>query len=351
MTVTGAPRHRSCRRASCFGCSVLACWPRVRTFRSNSPRMRPSRYRFVAASALVAASPLAAAPGCSRGIHTEPEPLVVVAAGDAVCVVVPRAAVCAVVPRCAAAASRCAVVPRSACAAVPRCVCAAVPRSALRFGAVLLPILLAIGALLLAVLRAVPSLLDEIFAMVLPVITRVLAVIVVVVPCVVVHVGAAVPSVRAVVVVVVDGRANRDAGRKTNQARDGRVGAVVLNDRRRGDVNRLHVVLRHVHDLRVRRLDDDDLLAARRRLRFDFLLGRGLESAGIVRLFSEPLDALEHRRPIGGECLTEAGRRIQIAGHLTRRPAERAPWPRSLVQSCPARRHPAGRCLSGSDCS
>ena len=35
-----------------------------------------------------------------------------------------------------------------------------------------------------------------------------------------------------------------------------------------------------------------------------------------MRLLSQPLDAREHRRPIRGECLTEPGRRIQLAGHL-----------------------------------
>ena len=101
---------------------------------------------------------------------------------------------------------------------------------------------------------------------------------------------------------------------------DGRVRAAVLLDdhRRRGgcDVDRLRVVLRDVDDLRVGRLDDDHLLAARRGLRLDFLLRRGLQGPGIARLRSQPLDAREHRRPVRGERLTEPGRPIQLARHL-----------------------------------
>ena len=82
------------------------------------------------------------------------------------------------------------------------------------------------------------------------------------------------------------------------------------------DVDRLRVVLRDVDDLRVRRLDDDHLLAGRRGLRLDFLLRGGLQVPGIAGLCSQPLDAREHRRPIRGECLTEPGRRVQLAGHL-----------------------------------
>ena len=162
-----------------------------------------------------------------------------------------------------------------------------------------------------------PPFVGDVLAVILPILARVLAVIVIVVPRVVVHVAAAVPAVGTVVVVVVDGRANRNAGGETDQARDRRIRAAVLDDhRRRLDVDRLRVVLRHVHDLRVRRLDDDHLLTGRRRLGLHFLLRRGLEGSRIVGLFSQPLDAREHRRPIRGECLTEAGRRGQLSGHL-----------------------------------
>ena len=93
--------------------------------------------------------------------------------------------------------------------------------------------------------------------------------------------------------------------------------AFLLNDhrgRRRG-VDGLRVVLRNVDDLRVGRLDHDHLLAARRGPGLDLLLRRGLELPGILRLDSQPLDAGEDRRAIGGERLAEPGRPVQISRH------------------------------------
>src|SRR4029079_2316947 len=155
-----------------------------------------------------------------------------------------------------------------------------------------------VGALLLGARRPVATLVGDVFAVVLPVLPRVLAVVVKVfarvftvvvevVPGVVVHVAAAMPPVRAVVVVVVHGRANRDAGRKPYQRADhGRFSAVVLlldDDglcrRRRCGVDDLRFVLRHVDNLRVGGLDDDRLLPRRGRLRRDGLLRCALQRA------------------------------------------------------------------------
>ena len=191
--VTGAsrprPRFSSASRRRCFGCSVLACWPRVPTSRSNSLRMRPSWYRFAPASPRAPGAGL----NCCRGIHTSRS----LWRG-----LTPSA------PRCPAAPA----IRGGSPGARSRCSCL---RS------------LSLGALFLRVARAVAPLVGEILPVVLPILSRVLAVVVIVVPCVVVHVGPAVPSVGTVVVVVVDGRANRDARRETNQTRDRRIRAVV----------------------------------------------------------------------------------------------------------------------------
>ncbi len=134
-------------------------------------------------------------------------------------------------------------------------------------GPVLLAVL-AVGPLLLRVLPAVAPLFGDVLAVVLPVLARVFAVVVVVVPRVVVHVPAAVPAVRAVVVVVVDGGADRDAGREADHARRGGISAAVVflnhdRGRRRGlRVDDLRVVLRDVHDLGIGRFNDDDLSPA-----------------------------------------------------------------------------------------
>ena len=147
----------------------------------------------------------------------------------------------------------------------------------LRFGPILLPRLLTIGALLLGrleairpllrpILQPITALLVEIFPVVHPVFPGVFAVIVIVVPGVVVHVAAAVKSVWTVVVVVVHAGTNRDAGGEADQAgRNRHVGVVVLFDNHRGvrrslRVDDFGVVLRHVHDLRIGGLDDDDFL-------------------------------------------------------------------------------------------
>src|SRR5262245_57216562 len=114
-----------------------------------------------------------------------------------------------------------------------------------------------------------------------PVLARIFTRVVIVVPRVVVHVGPAVPPVGTVVVVVIDGRADRDTGGEPDDAGDGGIGAVVLLDndcrgRRRG-VDDCRVVLRHVDDLRVGRLDHDHLVPTRCGLGLDALLWRVLE--------------------------------------------------------------------------
>ena len=105
--------------------------------------------------------------------------------------------------------------------------------------------------------RAVAPLVEHVFPVVLPVVAYVLAVVVIVVPGVVVHVAAAAPSVRTVVIVVVDGCAEGNAGSESDQARRDRLGRVVvfLDDDGGGrrDVDGLRVVLRDVNHLRVRR--------------------------------------------------------------------------------------------------
>ena len=93
---------------------------------------------------------------------------------------------------------------------------------------------------------------------------------------------------------------------------------VLLHDdgRRRGlGVDDLRVVLRHVHHLRVRRLDDDHLLAALDGPRLDGLLGRALQVAGRLALLPQPLDAVEHRPAIDGEGPAQLRGPGQVAGH------------------------------------
>ena len=114
-------------------------------------------------------------------------------------------------------------------------------RRAGAFAARRLPILLRLRALLLrGARRPVAALVGDVLAVFLPVFARVLAVVVEVfarvfavvvevVPGVVVHVAAAVPPVRTVVVVVVHGRADRDAGGEPDDGASGRgFGAVVF---------------------------------------------------------------------------------------------------------------------------
>ena len=106
-------------------------------------------------------------------------------------------------------------------------------------GPVFLPVLLAVGALLLCILHAVrpilravlhpiAAFLGEVFTVIHPVLTRILPRVVVVVPRVVVHVAATVPSIGTVVIVVVHGGANRDAGGEPNQTRRNRFCGVVV---------------------------------------------------------------------------------------------------------------------------
>src|SRR4051812_48473047 len=178
------------------------------------------------------------------------------------------------------------------------------------FGAVLVARLRAIGALLLRILRAVAPVLVEILAVILPVLARILAVVVVIVPGVVVHVAAAVESVRTVVIVVVHRRADRDARGEADQPRRDRgAGIIVFLDhdrgRRRLRVDALRVVLRHVDDLRVRRLDDDPLLARRGRLRLHLLLRVGRERSHALGLLAQLLDGVEDGGAIRGEDLAQ----------------------------------------------
>src|SRR5262249_51061585 len=137
--------------------------------------------------------------------------------------------------------------------------------------AYVLPVLGALAAVLARVFGPIAAVLVHVLAVILPVLARILAGIVVVVPRVVVHVAAAVPAVWTVVIVVVHGRADRDAGGESDEPggnRGIRRGALLHNHggggRRRVDHRR--VVLWNVDDLRIGRLDHDDVLAARRRL-------------------------------------------------------------------------------------
>ena len=264
----GLTRHRRLpppppfSSASCFGCSSHGCSPRAPTFRPSSPRTRPISCR----SAPGRRGGRAPGADCGRGTRTS-SPL------------------------------RGRRRRRGPLARPPRSGCVPARRSLLRVARCLLgssstrsPVALrsarcADSVRLVrsswALLGAIAPFVREILAMVLPVLARVLAVVVIVVPRVVVHVAAAAPPVRAVVVVVVDGRADRDARGETDHSRDGRIRAgALLDDHRRRrclHVDHLRVVLRHVDDLRVRRLDDDHLLPGRRGLAFHFLLRRGLE--------------------------------------------------------------------------
>src|SRR5439155_10335172 len=88
-------------------------------------------------------------------------------------------------------------------------VCAALLAVPLSIRALLARVLPPLGSLLLRILGAIATLLSHVFAVVRPVFASIFAVVVVIVPRVVVHVSAAVPAVRTVVVVVVDGCADR----------------------------------------------------------------------------------------------------------------------------------------------
>ena len=192
-------------------------------------------------------------------------------------------------------------------------------RGLLTFGALLLSGGRAVAALIGDVFAAISGLVEHVLAVVLPVFARVLAEVFVIVPCVVVHVAAAAPAVRTVVVVVVHGGAEGDAGREANHARRDGLGRVVVllhHDRRwRRRVDRLRVVLRHVDDLRVRRLDDDHLLAARRRLGLDVLLRGALQLARLAGLLAQALDAGKNRRAVRRERLPQARRPLDLRRH------------------------------------
>ena len=241
-----AARRRFC--ASCCGCCGRASWRIAPTSRSNSRRRRRAAAPLLRLW-LPRVRPCRAPRRCPIR-------------GCAASVPSPR-------PRRSGAASR-----RPAAAGFPavspgdRCAAPASSRRSVRCSC--------------RVAGAIAALVGEVLAVILPVVAGVvLAVVVVVVPGVVVHVAAAAPSVRAVVVVVVHRRADRDPGGEPDQAGDRGLRAVVVDDhgigrgRRRVDHGR--VVLRHVDDLRVGRLDDDHLIAGRRGLGLDLLLRRGLQ--------------------------------------------------------------------------
>src|SRR5262249_31653493 len=166
---------------------------------------------------------------------------------------------------------------------LPLCLRIGAPLLALSLclGPVLRPVFLAFGSLLLRIARPIAALLCQFLAVIHPVFTRIFARVVIVVPGVVVHVGAAVPPVRTVVVAVVHCRADGDACRESDESSGHGIGAAALLDdnRRRGrlGIDDRRIVLRDVNDLRVRRLDDDHLLAARRGLRLHLLLRVALE--------------------------------------------------------------------------
>src|SRR4029079_15022309 len=191
----------------------------------------------------------------------------------------------------------------------------------------------ALAALLLGVAGAFAALVGAVLVMFLPVFARVLAVIVEVlprvlavvvevVPRVVVHVAAAVPSVRTVVVVVVHGCADGDAGGKSDNgaSRGGLIAVVLFLDHHRVRdglrVNNLRVVLRHVDHLRVGRLDDDRLVSARGRLRLDVLLGCALQGAEGLGLRAQALDAVEHAFAVRRERLAETPRPGDVVRHV-----------------------------------
>src|SRR5205814_6489860 len=104
-------------------------------------------------------------------------------------------------------------------------------------GAVLRPF----GPLFLRVLGAIAAVLVHVLAVILPVLARVFPRVVIVVPAAAVHVAAAVPAVRTVVVVVVHGRADRDAGGEADEpCRNRGVGVrLFLHDDRVGRVDGL----------------------------------------------------------------------------------------------------------------
>ena len=80
-------------------------------------------------------------------------------------------------------------------------------------------------------------------------------------------------------------------------------GGAVHDDGRR-------VVLRNVDHLRIRRLDDDDLL-----LRLHHLLRVRLQVAGRLRLAPEDLHGLEHRALVGDDRLAERAGPVEVVAH------------------------------------
>src|SRR6185295_17871943 len=178
-----------------------------------------------------------------------------------------------------------------------------------------------VRALARHVLAVIGVVLAGVLAVFVEVLARVLPVVVPVVPAAVVHVGAPAIAVGPVVVVVVDGGADGDAGREPDEgAGHGRVVIVVLVDddrgrgRRRLRVDDLGVVHRYVDDLRIGGLDDDHLLALDRAA-LDGLLGRALQVAGGLALLPQPLDAVEDRSPVYREGAAQLRSPGEVSGH------------------------------------
>src|SRR6185503_6801821 len=156
---------------------------------------------------------------------------------------------------------------------------AALPPGLRPFGALLRRVAPALGALLRVIASLLAALLVQVFAVIHPVFARVFTVVVPVVVRASVHVEPAAHAVGTVVVVVVHGGADRDAGGEADQARYGGIGAVVFLH-----VDDLRVVLRHVDDLRVGGLDDDHGLSRLGLAAFHVLLRRVFERTGVLGL-------------------------------------------------------------------
>ena len=291
-------RHRHARRRGCFGRESSM---RAAMSRSSNPRMRQSECRcrccWCAASRTESSgfprhSPSPRRCRCDR--------LCVVSTRSAPKRLVPDAPEPAAAPEPSAQTSPPVGSPNAPCAA---------PRSRR-------------CSLLLRILTALGSFLGEILPVIHPVFPGVFTMVVVVIPRVVVHVAATVPAIGTVVVVVVHGRADRDARSESNQTRgNGDLGIVVFLNNHGGvsdgwlGIDHLRVVLRDVDDLRIGWLDDDHLFTARRRLGLDLLLLVALQRPDGLRLLPELLNGRKDRRLVLGERLPQHHGPRDLLGH------------------------------------
>jgi hypothetical protein len=80
-------------------------------------------------------------------------------------------------------------------------------------------------------------------------------------------------------------------------------------------VNGLGIIGRHVHDLWICLLDDDDALVVDD-LRFNFLMFVGRQGARALRLFSHSLDGVHDIALLRKKCVTQIGGPLNVIGQL-----------------------------------